>query len=99
MSSIRSCILFCSGTHPRPVVILGPFAQALIQKLENESPDKYKAYEEEFLNTVNNTVIEKGIADGVFVDYKKVNDLFKVTRTQALHEISASVSYPIYGVG
>lgn len=72
-------------------MILGPFAQALIQKLVNESPDKYTAYEEEFLNT-ENAVIEKGITDGVFVDYKKVNDLFKVTRTQTLHKIANSVS-------
>ena len=48
-------------------------------------------YEGELLNT-ENTVIEKGIADGVFVNYRKVNDLFEVTRTHKLHEIANSVS-------
>lgn len=85
------CWRCVAGSCPRPVVILGPFSQALIQKLVNESPDKYMAYEEEFLNT-ENTVIEKGIAGGVFVDYKKVNDLFKVTRTETLHKIANAVS-------
>lgn len=80
-----------TGTAPRPVIILGPFAQALIQKLVHESHDKYMANEGELLNT-ENTVVEQGIADGVFVDYKKVNDLFEVTRTQKLHEIANSVS-------
>ncbi|KAF6033025.1 DLG5 [Bugula neritina] len=75
--------------YPRPVVILGPFAEALIQKLVNESFDKFKEYEEEFLNT-DNTVIEDDISKGVFVDYKKVNDLFKVTRTDTLHRIAQS---------
>ena len=80
-----------TGTDPRPVIILGPFAQALIQKLVHESHDKYVEYEGELLNT-ENTVIEKGIADGVFVNYRKVNDLFEVTRTHKLHEIANSVS-------
>lgn len=74
------------------MVILGPFAESLIQKLVHESPDKYVAYEEEFLNTLTEAVIQKSIADGIFIDYKKVNDLFKVTRTQTLHDIAASVS-------
>ena len=94
-----------TGMYPRPVVILGPFAQALIQKLVNESPDKYQEYDEEYLNT-ENTVIEKEIAGGVFVDYKKVNDLFKVTRTQTLHKIASHVSlfyvsllFTIYQIG
>jgi len=56
----------------------------------NESFDKFKEYEEEFLNT-DNTVIEDDISKGVFVDYKKVNDLFKVTRTDTLHRIAQSV--------
>ena len=80
-----------TGTDPRPVIILGPFAQALIQKLVHESHDKYVEYEGELLNT-ENTIIEKGIADGVFVNYRKVNDLFEVTRTHKLHEIANSVS-------
>lgn len=77
----------------RPVVILGPFAEALIQKLVSESPDKYVAYEEEFLNTSTEAVIQKSIADGDFIDYKKVNDLFKVVRTQTLHDIAVTVSW------
>lgn len=88
-------LLFTLGKYSRPVIILGPFAQALIQKLVNESPDKYVEYEGELLNT-ENTIIEKGIADGVFVDYKKVNDLFEVTRTEKLHNIAGSVSISFY---
>ena len=77
----------------RPVIILGPFADALIQKLESESPDKYVKYEEEFLNTTTD-FIERGIDDGVFIDYKKVNDLFKVTRTDYIRSKAATVSSP-----
>lgn len=88
---INHSINYFTGNFPRPVIILGPFAQNLIQKLVSESPNKYVAYEEEFLNTPTD-IIEKGMADGVFIDYKKVNDLFGVTRTQTIHNLANSVS-------
>ena len=86
-----------TGTDPRPVIILGPFAQALIQKLVHESHDKYVEYEGELLNT-ENTVIEKGIADGVFVNYRKVNDLFEVRSEEHTSELQSHVriSYAVF---
>lgn len=69
------------------MIVLGPFGEALIQKLASESPDKYKIYEEETVDA-RPEVIQRGISDGIFVDFKKENVLFKVTRTQTLHEIA-----------
>lgn len=80
------------GEQLRPVIILGPFAEALMQKLISESPDKYKAYEGEHLKTTTQD-IERGMEEGVFIAYKKVNDLFMVYKTDAIHEIASQVCF------
>lgn len=85
--AVFSC---CIGTQPRPVIILGPFAEALIQKLVSESPDKYSVYNGDQLH-MNTQEAERAIEEGVFVDYKKVNDLFLVYRTETIHKIASQV--------
>lgn len=71
-------------------MILGPFAEALIQKLVSESPDKYTVYNGEQLHT-NTQEAERAVEEGAFIDYKKVNDLFLVHRTETIHKIASQV--------
>lgn len=94
MSQFNSVTISSSFAHlgiavPRPVVIFGPFANILIQKLVNESPDKYTTCKQESMNA---SFMEKYVSGGI-IDYEQANDHFKVTLASDLHEVAASVSY------
>ncbi|KAK0049149.1 disks large 5-like isoform X1 [Biomphalaria pfeifferi] len=70
----------------RPVLLLAPLAEALIRKLESESPDLYKYCQPIALN-YSPATLEKSLSEGVLVDYWKEDDTFKCVKASAIKDI------------
>ncbi|CAL1527985.1 unnamed protein product [Lymnaea stagnalis] len=73
----------------RPVVLLAPLAEALIRKLESESPDKYRYCEPTPTNNSPAT-LEQSLAEGVLVDFWKEDDSYQCIKASAIKEICDS---------
>ncbi|KAH9494414.1 Disks large 5 [Bulinus truncatus] len=70
----------------RPVVLLAPLAEALIRKLESESPDLYKFCQPIAMNNSPAT-LEKSLSEGVLVDYWKEDETFMCIRASDIKDI------------
>ncbi|XP_013400011.1 disks large homolog 5-like [Lingula anatina] len=70
----------------RPVMILGPLAEPLINKLTSESPDKYCRCESMPMKALAGSV-EKALSDGQLVDYRIKDDHYECITVEAVKQI------------
>ena len=70
----------------RPVLIIGPFSEAIGDKLASDYPTTFGHCEPEYLNSDLATV-EQGIADGVFIDFKRRGPHFECTTLRSVKEL------------
>jgi uncharacterized protein (DUF362 family) len=76
----------------RPVLIIGPLQEQLINKLTAESPDKYCHIEPEVVKA-SMSFLETGQHDGAFVDFKARSDgSFDCITVQSVKEIMEKVN-------
>ncbi|XP_061613195.1 disks large homolog 5-like isoform X2 [Phyllopteryx taeniolatus] len=75
----------CSA--PRPVLILGPLAEASKDMLVNEAPAKFSRCLPEVMKA-SQQAIERGVKDCVFIDYKRRSGHFDVTTVASIKEIT-----------
>nr|XP_057918284.1 disks large homolog 5-like isoform X2 [Doryrhamphus excisus] len=77
---------------PRPVLILGPLAEASKDMLVNEAPDRFCRCLPEIMKA-SQQAIERGVKDCVFIDYKRRSGHFDVTTVASIKEITEQDSH------
>ena len=70
----------------RPVLILGPFAESIMDKLASDYPNRFVHCEPEYMNSDVRTV-EKGVTDNIFLDFKRRGTHFECTTMRSIREI------------
>ncbi|KAK3089838.1 hypothetical protein FSP39_006961 [Pinctada imbricata] len=70
----------------RPVILLAPLAEPLINKLSAESPDKYEFGQPKMMQTTKQ-VMEQGLAEGNFIDYWQQDDHFECILVSGIREV------------
>ncbi|XP_060579959.1 disks large homolog 5-like isoform X2 [Ruditapes philippinarum] len=70
----------------RPVVLIAPLADALIQKLSSESPDKYYYCEPSVIQTSHHCM-EQGLKEGQFIDYWQQDERYLCIRLKYVTDI------------
>jgi C-terminal processing protease CtpA/Prc len=70
----------------RPVLIVGPFSEAIGDKLATDYPATFGHCEPEYLNSDLATV-EQGIADSVFLDFRRRGPHFECSTLRAVREL------------
>ncbi|XP_055517653.1 disks large homolog 5a isoform X6 [Leucoraja erinacea] len=74
-------------TSPRPVLILGPLVDAVKDMLVKDSPGKFCRCPLEVMKA-SQQAIERGVADYLFIDYKRRSGHFDVTTVASIKEIT-----------
>ncbi|KAJ8318863.1 hypothetical protein KUTeg_003954 [Tegillarca granosa] len=69
----------------RPVILLAPLADALINKLASESPNKYHSCDLTIMQT-SAQVMEQGLSDGSYIDYSFHDDHYVCVRVTTIRE-------------
>ncbi|XP_068161140.1 disks large homolog 5-like [Antennarius striatus] len=80
------------GASPRPVLVLGPLVEASKDLLVKENPDKFCRCLPEIMKA-SQQAIERGVKDGVFIDYKRRSGHFDVTTVASIKEITEKDSH------
>ncbi|XP_052266355.1 disks large homolog 5-like isoform X3 [Dreissena polymorpha] len=70
----------------RPVVLIAPLADALIQKLSSESPDKYFYCQATVMQTSQSEMLD-GLKDGRYIDFWQQEDRFHCIRLKSVTDI------------
>lgn len=70
----------------RPVVLIAPLADALIQKLSSESPDKY-FYCEPTVVQMSHHAMQQGLKEGHFIDCWQQDERYLCIRLQSVVDI------------
>ena len=73
-------------TSKRPVLIVGPFSEAIGDKLASDYPTSFGHCEPEYMNSDLATV-EQGIADTIFIDFKRRGPHFECTTSRSVKEV------------
>ncbi|XP_078284754.1 disks large homolog 5-like isoform X9 [Rhinoraja longicauda] len=74
-------------TSPRPVLILGPLVDAVKDMLVKDSAGKFCRCPLEVMKA-SQQAIERGVADYLFIDYKRRSGHFDVTTVASIKEIT-----------
>lgn len=75
----------------RPVLIVGPLADCVTEKLLTDFPDKFNRCIPEIRYT-SQAVMENCLSDNVFIDYRKKGNAFECITIAALKESVNNVS-------
>lgn len=75
----------------RPVLIVGPLADCVTEKLLTDFPDQFNRCIPEIRYT-SQAVMEKCLSDNVFIDYRKKGNAFECITVAALNESFNKVS-------
>lgn len=70
----------------RPVLIVGPLADAVVDKLVSDYPHKFVRCQPEYMD-INMTALEKGVMDNIFVDFRRRGSHYECTTVSSIREI------------
>lgn len=79
----------------RPVLILGPLADAVVDKLVSDYPHKYVRCQPDYMEA-DMTSLEAGVMDNIFVDFRRRGSHYEVTTVSSVKDISDRVSIKVY---
>jgi hypothetical protein len=74
----------------RPVLVVGPLAECVAEKLIQDFPDKFTRCIPEVMHCPLN-MMEKGMSENIFVDFRKKGSNFECTTVTAVKEICDKV--------
>ena len=74
----------------RPVLILGPLADAVVDKLVSDHPFKFIRCQPEYMDC-DMTSLEKGVMDNLLVDFKRRGSHYEVTTVSSIKDICEEV--------
>jgi hypothetical protein len=78
----------------RPILIVGPLSEAVIEKLSSDYPHKFTRCEPEFMNC-NQEALEKGIMDNVLIDFRRRGSHYECTTVSAIKDICERVTFKL----
>lgn len=81
---------FCLDPEFRPVLILGPLAELVVDKLVSDFPDKFQKVLPE-PRRCTQAIVDQELHDGSIVDYKKKGSAFECTTVAAIRAVCTSV--------
>jgi len=70
----------------RPVLIVGPLADAVVDKLVSDNPNTFIRCQPEYVDSDINA-LEKGVLDNVFVDFKRRGSHYECTTVSSIRDI------------
>ena len=79
-------IIFITDMVTRPVLIIGPLSDVVVEKLTGDYPHKFAKCEPEPM-TCNQETLEKGIMSNILVDFRKRGNKFECYTVSAIKEI------------
>jgi len=82
-------------SFPRPVVILGALSDLMAERLVQDFPYQFGRIPSEVMHC-SGPMLEKGLAQNVFVDYKKKGSHYECISMSAVKEISSKVFFEIF---
>lgn len=82
------CVYFTADPAFRPVLIVGPLVDCVTEKLIQDFPDVFTRCVPEVMHC-SQAVMEKGMADNLFVDYRKKGSFFECTSISAIKDMMA----------
>jgi len=71
----------------RPVLIVGPLADAVLDKLLTDSPMTFAKCEMEYMNC-SQEALEKGLLDNVLIDFRRRGSHFECTTVAAIKDVA-----------
>lgn len=83
--------MFATDSVCRPVLIIGPLADCVADKLSIDFPLVFERCLQTPMNCTADAM-EKGMVDNIFVDYRKRGSIYECTTVQAIRDIGDRVS-------
>lgn len=74
----------------RPVLILGPLADSVADKLTIDFPQLFQRCLTTTMNCTQDAM-EKGLQSNIFVDYRRRGSIYECTTVQAIRELGVKV--------
>ena len=75
----------------RPVLIVGPLADAVVEKLLSDSSQTFAKCETEYMNC-SQEALEKGKMDNVLIDFRRRGSHFECTTVASIKDVCERVS-------
>uniref|UniRef100_A0A1L8DMN5 Putative tight junction n=1 Tax=Nyssomyia neivai TaxID=330878 RepID=A0A1L8DMN5_9DIPT len=87
-TSINSYIRMERLDYPiyRPVLVLGPLAECVVDKLHTDFPKEFERCKLQPMNCSEET-LEKNLHNNVYVDYRRRGNIFECTTIQAIKDV------------
>lgn len=82
---------FASDAVCRPVLILGPLADCVADKLTIDFPQLFQRCLTTTMNCTQDAM-EKGLQSNIFVDYRRRGSIYECTTVQAIRELGDKVT-------
>lgn len=73
----------------RPVLVLGPLADCVVDKLVSDFPDQFQRVSSE-TRRCSQALLDRELADGLLVDYKRRGSFFECTTVMGVKNVCAS---------
>jgi len=85
-----SVILISAEPSIRPVMVVGPLADCVTDKLIVDFPDLFMRYIPEAKHC-SQASMEKGVADSLYIDYRKKGSVYECVSVSGLKEACSKV--------
>ncbi|XP_018325504.1 disks large homolog 5 [Agrilus planipennis] len=73
----------------RPVLVLGPLAECIVDKLVNDFPDKFQKVQHEARHCSQAT-LDQELADSLIVDYRRKGNYYECTTAASIRSVCSS---------
>lgn len=83
-----------SDTEYRPVLVLGPLAECVVDKLVTDYPDQFRRCATETRHCMQ-SALEQELAENLIIDYKRKGSYYECTTVAAIQGVSNKVCYAI----
>ena len=78
----------------RPVLIVGPLADAVVDKLVSDYPHRFVRCQPEYMDCTL-AALEKGVMENIFVDFRRRGSHYECTTISSIREICDRVCFPM----
>lgn len=75
----------------RPVLILGPLAECVVDKLVNDFPDKFRKVVTD-IRQCSQSTLDQELDENLIVDYKKKGNYYECTTVASIRSVCSAVS-------
>ncbi|XP_065324409.1 uncharacterized protein LOC135931311 isoform X1 [Gordionus sp. m RMFG-2023] len=79
--------------YQRPLIVYGPFASEIIEKLIHLWPHKFNLFKSAEIMKGSLKMMEQGIMDNIFFDFKKSGDYYEYISYQTMKNLNQQKSY------